>query len=1479
MQILASDSTGPVTHLLHFADIHIRNGDMDRARYDEYHSVLERTLADMDAMPCVQERRAVTVIAGDLFHNKGRLDTPALKLYFWWMDQLLSRTPVLVICGNHDFKQEDPRHPDILETVVQPYARKKTTHPLYYLKDTGHYVYGDIGFGVVSVRDTLRAGSTSGLVRNLPSYPNPEAFGEELRCKVALFHGSISQDALPAEARKSDMTGYPLEWFRGYDAVMLGDIHKQQLHQDPMMWGYPGSLVQQDFGEPTYGHGYIVWELMEGAQLRASLCHVPNDHGMITIKWCEKENDYLVLLGRRECVPVARASAKANFPKRPRVRILGTPADEAKVRALLDAYGIQPLHLFSTTHLDASREEDLEGGGDVQERLVQLSDLNAPAHWIEYLAKLAPELEASEWLLQPHTMKLDAAALEEAKRYLPGDLAQKLVDRNTRIQKAIDEYQDVLHSTQGKSEIVLKHMSWDYAMCYGPGNYFDFEKIENTVALLNGRNAVGKSSFLDVLCIGLFGEPTKHRNMLSGKKMTAKMIHDQRPSHKSVMRVNILFALDGVEYEITRSFSTQKKDDNTVYAQLHNAQVARLATPGDRTKKTLVCEGSVAVDTWVSRHFGEIDDLLMSTIVCQLDLTNFFYLKQDEQKRILDHALHLGSIAAFGKVLKEALLAHNEWLTLVRTSLQTLQSASAHGWVDVEGMEQQQVRIAEARDLVASLEDRCNALLSKIGNVAELPDLEGKELQKQVAKVTRTLEKYNDVEDGDMELCLMVKGEHMSRFESLRAQVAEAATEAGGLDELPDETVVAEELGRIQEAITAHEARRVEPGLSRSKLAMMRADLAKWAAKYPAEWSSQPDDLHSHLEALEHELRQHRAYQKKLAQRAVAKPDSPEPSTEVVQGWNVARYKEAVIEWATLKDKRAALAKAAVVPVRPEEGLRTWEKEWAAWCREVAAVQDGENAKELQERYDAYVTYVAERRKRDEERQALARDLRQSEAEMAELEQIPFNPECWACQKQPSAIRQAQLQRNAKRMRKLLSRVEQYLEQCEEHGSLKEVEAERASLEATLAKRKYFEAFCPKMEAEHKAWEEAKAQWKANQVVCEELAVLDANERALGPQVIAYEWRRWREWSQALRDAEEEVVAKSAEIEKIRAFFIEFDTREKDMLSIQEEEDRWEASNAWEATLEGLRAKEASLRAVARYWTAFRDFTEAEKQIRLHGENIERVYAKKRLLDELQVLERTKLHHEWQAAQKKLVEARANLEACQKKLTVMQTTFEEQKHQTCKVEWMRAAVAEWAERKRLLAELEAKFIGDKHNGEGYKEWIYRERVVPLVMDEVNRFLSRVESIRLKMTYDKKCFLYFLEDRGNTPSLDKASGYQNFVVGLAMRLALARIGAVGQNVRHLFIDEGFTACDVANIEKVPALLRGIMEYGGYRSILLMSHLEPVQDAAEVRIPIERRGVFSFIKWGDAYPALVLEAEEASTAAPVKKRGRPKKTVVE
>ena len=156
---------------------------------------------------------------------------------------------------------------------------------------------GEESVGLVAIQDTLLYGATTGISPDLPPFPKGDS-----EYNVALFHGTIAGCTL--QTGQNILHGYPIDWFQGFDAILLGDIHLQQVNRVKTIdytfaplpstshvqtfsydkespWGYPGSLVQQDFGEPLYGHGYLLWNLKEKL---IHAFHIHNPYGFIKTK-------------------------------------------------------------------------------------------------------------------------------------------------------------------------------------------------------------------------------------------------------------------------------------------------------------------------------------------------------------------------------------------------------------------------------------------------------------------------------------------------------------------------------------------------------------------------------------------------------------------------------------------------------------------------------------------------------------------------------------------------------------------------------------------------------------------------------------------------------------------------------------------------------------------------------------------------------------------------------------------------------------------------------------------------------------------------------------------------------------------------------------------------------------------------------------------------------------------------------------------
>ena len=143
---------------------------------------------------------------------------------------------------------------------------------------------------------------------------------------------------------------------------------------------------------------------------------------------------------------------------------------------------------------------------------------------------------------------------------------------------------------------------------------------------------------------------------------------------------------------------------------------------------------------------------------------------------------------------------------------------------------------------------------------------------------------------------------------------------------------------------------------------------------------------------------------------------------------------------------------------------------------------------------------------------------------------------------------------------------------------------------------------------------------------------------------------------------------------------------------------------------------------------------------------------------------------------------------------------------------------------------------------GYRAWVYKELLGPRIGRAVNGLLVDVCNVRPlvldpEWNDDIDTYSWFLVDGRVRNILEKASGFQRFIVGMAMRLAMSRLGICRTEYRQLFLDEGFTACDGENLERVPAFLRSLMTpVSGLHTILLASHLEDLKACGDVHVRI-------------------------------------------
>ena len=146
----------------------------------------------------------------------------------------------------------------------------------------------------------------------------------------------------------------------------------------------------------------------------------------------------------------------------------------------------------------------------------------------------------------------------------------------------------------------------------------------------------------------------------------------------------------------------------------------------------------------------------------------------------------------------------------------------------------------------------------------------------------------------------------------------------------------------------------------------------------------------------------------------------------------------------------------------------------------------------------------------------------------------------------------------------------------------------------------------------------------------------------------------------------------------------------------------------------------------------------------------------------------------------------------------------------------------------------------------FKSWLYTHRVLPYIATLANNIMDVICVDRpLQLVGDVNTggasgntLSWYLIDHDATRThipIEKASGFQRFIAGMAVRLAIGRlmqsgVGEAGQ----LFVDEGFVACDQENRSRVGEFLKALP----HRQIMIVSHLEDVNMCAQQQVNITR-----------------------------------------
>jgi len=589
--------------ICHLSDIHWRG----IARHEEYTDSFER-LFDM------LKRRIqpdLIINTGDTFHTKTQGITPEIIDKLSWMfRELADIAPTISILGNHDGNLTNSGRQDIISPIHEAINHRNS----YLLKKSGTLPLGDI---------KLAGGVFGGDDVMLHVYSPFDLEGWKTispvkgKINIALFHGSIQGCSTDANFKLPE-TQRDVTFFRGMDFALLGDIHRNQFLAYKMdkfgkekPWiGYPGSLIQQNFGEQET-KGFLVWDIRSQKDWDVSFVELENRAPFITVPWAGSVASTLKTLSKE--------------------RGLVHPGARFRITSANPIQQVESRQLF----------HELKEHRKASEVLFKY-DLVSKMETIESDGKKVLKTN----------LRTDPSALTALYReYVRSNKeTYSLVDNQLAQSEAtIQRYLDQLNSDE--SDQVARNITWslrgmkfDNVFRYGEGNSINFENLDGIVGVF-GPNKTGKSSIVGAMMYGLF-------NTTDRGTMKAAHIINKNKNH---CNAKVSLSIGGNDYLVVRETvrNTPKKNpkkedaDKTITA----LNLYRIGADGVLNEMNAISRDDT--DKEIRKLIGSPQDFLLTALSNQGGISRFIEEGASQRKAILSRFLDLDIFEKLHSYAKE----------------------------------------------------------------------------------------------------------------------------------------------------------------------------------------------------------------------------------------------------------------------------------------------------------------------------------------------------------------------------------------------------------------------------------------------------------------------------------------------------------------------------------------------------------------------------------------------------------------------------------------------------------------------------------------------------------------------------------------------------------------------------------------------------------------------------------------------------------
>lgn len=662
-------------YIFHISDIHIRNGDAKTCRYDEYDDVFNRLYDSlkMKTSKIANDEFAI-ILSGDIFHNKNNIGNYGLLLYKTLLEKLTSIGRTIIFHGNHDKNQNEVGQPSLLASTFQ-------IPNLTILDKSTSFSVDDVGFSYVSIDDTLDTYKTCGRVDTLPPFPEIK---DEVKYKIALFHGTFAQVRLYNGTAVSDEhKPYPFEWIKDFDFAILGDIHLRQygIYNDKTLWGYSGSLVQQNYGEDIINHGYMIWDIIEK---KIEEVNVYNNTGLINIK--QEQELSIRVRGKYENLAKYMKTNIKMFPHHVDIK-LHSNIDSMELIKLLSKYKIS-YNIFGVNSDKELIYNDDNNGTKCDDEDILVDKNTILKHFHKHLSE-------EQHFVFSEILKNNEYLLFDINTY-PEELHNECHKKNKELVVMINNCSKSSDNKIFKHPFRIKYLEWSNLYCYENKNYIDFESTYRNTFLISGNNGTGKSAIYDILVLAIWGEITTNKQ----NPLSAGIINHK---HDNAYTIIDIISGDSV-YRIKRIFSSLSNKYTL------NKQKIYFYKDNTILKKDNACTGEILKIT------GSLEEFLASSMITQNVDYDILKMNYKECLSMIDKATNIDYVYNLYTLFKGCINKYKDLHKIVESKKQVYEKLIHHDEIAIKGIEK--INIEECKSRLEKLASMRMELISENNSIA-----------------------------------------------------------------------------------------------------------------------------------------------------------------------------------------------------------------------------------------------------------------------------------------------------------------------------------------------------------------------------------------------------------------------------------------------------------------------------------------------------------------------------------------------------------------------------------------------------------------------------------------------------------------------------------------------------------------------------------------------------------------------------------------